>query len=207
MTFQAKRHALNAGFITGYVLFGLALVSVVTVMLAMMNRQGNENRVFQQHREHLIADALRIRNVIRLCAMTYPGGDNGDTQTGDMKFPATGTGLVSDLTCPGAAPDTSTGIEKPRSIWQQTYSGNMAGTAPIQRQGLTPWKYVNRKNSSGTPEVIIFVDARSSHDPLGNSLIQAAITNVQMKPYFEIASPTTGGGQAVWRLQSFSLDR
>lgn len=194
---------LDTGFIAGYVLFGIALVSVVTGSLAFMYRQKSDNTLFEQHRSQLIADATLIRSVIRFCARTYPGGLNDDPNSGYPEFPATGNGRVSTLRCPGAA-NAGDGSAPPL-IWELGSSRSVTGKAPPQRRGLTEWKYINQKQVDGASRLLIYVDALSAEDSLGNRLIDSVSNNFTVKPYFDSVAAVNENGQTVRRLESKNL--
>lgn len=176
-----SRHA--KGFIIGYLLFGLSLLSVVTVALVAMNDRQVEARILQEQREDLVTQAQTVRTVILNCALLYPAGDNGDAQSA-IQFPKTpDSGLVTDLVCPGAP--TSSG--SPMTVWQTlTRSGAASISPPTKTMGLTAWKYSNGKSAGGQIEVFFYIESDGSTDTARQSLLQSLSYNRQLKDFMFI---------------------
>ncbi|MFD2274151.1 hypothetical protein ACFS07_32610 [Undibacterium arcticum] len=89
----------QGGFI-GYVLMVIAMLSMVALVAAKMSRSGGQQQWNFETRNTLLDQSKLIRSRVIGCGIAYPSGNNG---TGfHARFPATaGTGLVSDLVCPG----------------------------------------------------------------------------------------------------------
>jgi hypothetical protein len=102
------------GFITSYILYGLALLAVAGLAYTRMNATNEQGKLVDSTTRELVSQVEVIRSKILLCAAIYPDGDNGQT-TVRQAYPApstdtdpTGTGrtgnqeYLSTVTCPGS---------------------------------------------------------------------------------------------------------
>lgn len=196
------------GFVTGYVLFGIALLSVVISGIASMRNRDAESRLISTQRDAIIQDALTIRNALLQCGALFPAGRNNDANTGAPAFPATGNGMVSDLTCPGSPATGDT-------LWTTlTRSGSISLNAPPQRIGMTRWQYANTRLSDGRADVFFFIEPLDPADTRSSNLLYSSVRNRRLNPdaggasataLFSIVPTTRADGRTVARLRSRSL--
>lgn len=140
-----KRLHKSRGFVGGYLLAAIALAALVAFQLARTS-QSNSQGVFNFQNRAVILDQYHlIRARILACGINYPHGDNGTTFR--VRYPATGSGFVSDLTCPGQ--DSS------NNLWTGT-GGTMLPAVP---PAFNPWNYANDATS-----MRITISARSAGD-------------------------------------------
>ncbi len=191
------------GFIVGYVLFGLALVSLVTGAIISMNKNNGDQQLIAQRRQQIIDDAITIRNALINCAHSYPNGWNTDAQAAYPQFPEQASdGGVSNLVCPGAPADPLAGKI---TMWTSlTRSGSVVSAAPPRRIGMQDWKYVN-KLVGGTPQLYIYLEPNSAADRVSAGIVQSLNKNWKLKDDFNLELITRSTGEIVPRLQSRNL--
>lgn len=117
-----------------YVFLVIAMLSLTAVVAAKMSRAGGQQQWNFETKNTVLDQSKIIRTRIIGCAIAFPAGNNG---TGfHPRFPATpGTGLVSDLVCPGQA--------APNNLW--TGVGGM--TLAAAPGGFSAWTYNNDGSS------------------------------------------------------------
>lgn len=124
-SFQRQR-----GFFVGYILFGIALISIAMTGLAMMTRDAGQRAYLHKVAGEVVKQVQVVRNVVAQCAMLHPTGDNG---TGFApKFPGGSSVAVSTLECPGA-PYAN------KNLW----TGRDGVHLPLTPTGFTGWNYTN----------------------------------------------------------------
>lgn len=122
----------SGGFVAATVLFAIGLVVLLGAVVATTSRNALKVKQFQETKELMVAQRDLIANMLLLCRTIYPSGNNGSGNAGLLQYPATpADGLVSSITCPGAAAASS--------IW----SGDARGLAPRPLTGFQAWTYVN----------------------------------------------------------------
>jgi len=154
-----RPQAANRGFILGYALTALFLLSLTMALLSRMSSSGNSGRIMASNRDELAQQISLIRSELLACTVSYPGGDNGLGFRAAWPAPPVST-LVADVLCPGN-PNTT------KSIWDPS-----AGLhAPRTLQGFTPWSYMHDVSS-----VRITISATS-----GGAMSTATLNNVALR--------------------------
>lgn len=125
----------RSGFILAYVLFALALLSIVIAGASQMAGNTATQKQIDADVERIVAGARLIRMQLLLCAAIYPLGANvtlaGGTGSIRTSYPVvsmsgvlqTGNGDASGLVCPGA-PAGSQGL------WSGSLGGSGASYLP-----------------------------------------------------------------------------
>lgn len=123
------------GFVMGYVLFVIALCSVVVAGLSRATINADAGRRQAEVSDTLVQQVEIIRSKILACGIAYPAGNNGLGYR--TAFPASpGSGLVADLQCPGA-PNGA------QALW----SGQDGIYAPREAVGLSAWQFAHDASS------------------------------------------------------------
>lgn len=88
-TVSSKRRSLHrwGGFITSYILYGLALIAVAGVAYTRLNATNEQGKLVDSTTRELVSQVEVIRSKILLCAAIYPDGDNQQT-TVRQAYPA-----------------------------------------------------------------------------------------------------------------------
>lgn len=88
-TVSSKRRSLHrwGGFITSYILYGLALIAVAGVAYTRLNATNEQGKLVDSTTRELVSQVEVIRSKILLCAAIYPDGDNQRT-TVRQAYPA-----------------------------------------------------------------------------------------------------------------------
>lgn len=147
------------GFVLGYALFGLLLISLTIGAAARMNRSSDNGQRMAQSRDEIVQQASLIRSKLIACAIQYPGGNNGLGYR--AQFPAApGTGAVADVLCPG-----NPSVNK--TIWTAA-DGSFV---PRQMSGFSTWSFAHDATS-----MRISITATGS-----TSYTTAALTNAALK--------------------------
>ena len=124
----------QAGFIFGYLLAGIALISLTSYGLAKINQMSNAKAYLFKTEQTLETQISSIHGVLSTCALMYPSGDNG---TGFHKAYPGGSGVsVLNLDCPGS----------PYSN-QNLWTGRNGERPPLMPKGMSEWAYTN--NATG----------------------------------------------------------
>jgi hypothetical protein len=76
--FSLKSAQRALGFVTSYLLYGIALVSVMGVAFGKMYIEKEQSRVIQETVEELASQVDIIRGKVLLCAAIYPEGTHGE---------------------------------------------------------------------------------------------------------------------------------
>lgn len=100
------------GFITSYILYGLALIAVAGLAYTRLNATNEQGKLIDSTTRELASQVEVIRGKVLLCAAIYPDGNNGIT-TVRQAYPSpssdtdpTGTGRagnqedLNSVTCP-----------------------------------------------------------------------------------------------------------
>lgn len=76
--FTSKRQSLRRwrGFITSYLLYGLALIAVAGMAYARLNASNEQGKLIESTTRELMSQLEVIRSKVLLCAAIYPDGDN-----------------------------------------------------------------------------------------------------------------------------------
>lgn len=127
---RVRRGRSQAGFIAGYAIAGITLISIVGFGMTHMTRSSATKAYIFNTSKKLQAQISTIHGALTTCALMYPSGDNGTAF--HKAFPA-GTGVpVLDLNCPGS-PHTN------KNLW----TGRNGQVPPLIPTGMTAWTYTN----------------------------------------------------------------
>ncbi|MFN7835434.1 MAG: hypothetical protein ACK5NY_06575 [Burkholderiaceae bacterium] len=123
-----------AGFVTAYVLYGVALLAVLAAGYAFVNREGDSARVTAQVRVDLQAQANMIRTKLVTCSLQRIT-EHAEAVIAD--YPATpADGLIRSVNCNDA---TVTAPGEVGDLWK---AGD--GLAPpLSPSGFGNWQYLN----------------------------------------------------------------
>lgn len=66
------------GFVTSYLLYGIALVSVMGVAFGKIYYEKEQGRIIQETVDELASQVDLIRGKVLLCAAVYPGASHGE---------------------------------------------------------------------------------------------------------------------------------
>lgn len=102
----------SQAFVTAYILYGLALISVMGVAYSKIYALNQQARIVQETVDELVSQVEVIRSKILLCAAIYPDGDHGQFNTRHA-YPAppnsqANRAVLSSVTCPGSPGGTAT---------------------------------------------------------------------------------------------------
>lgn len=93
------------GFILAYVLYGIALIALVSAAYAQMRNTDEQSQYIEETVNMLVAQVEVLKSKIFLCGAIYPDGDHG-LFPARRPYPAPATSgnrdLVSAVVCPGA---------------------------------------------------------------------------------------------------------
>ncbi|MCQ8897577.1 hypothetical protein NQT62_14135 [Limnobacter humi] len=94
------------GFVTAYLLYGLALMSVVGLAYSRLYSNNEQARIVQQTVEEVNAQIEIIRSKVFLCAAVYPNGDHAQFNA-RHPYPAPSNAQLnrddlSNVKCPGS---------------------------------------------------------------------------------------------------------
>lgn len=157
----------SGGFAAATALFAIGLFVLLGAVVATTSRSTAKAKQFQEIKEQMVAQRDLIANMLILCRTIYPNGNNGTLNTGLLQYPATpADGLVSSITCPGAAAAAS--------IW----SGDSRGLAPRALPGYTAWTYVNNGTTISISTTLV-TPGSTYHIDLINSVIKKINTSNQ----------------------------
>lgn len=110
---QAKclKRCVQRGFITGYILYGIALMAIVGVAYGRLSAANEQGKLIDTTTKELVSQVEVVRGKLLLCSAIYPEGINGVT-TVRQAYPATSTdsnatragnqALLNSVTCPGS---------------------------------------------------------------------------------------------------------
>ena len=136
----------SSGFILAYVMFSLAVLSIVVTGLSYLAYSGVIERQIASDVDRIVAGARLVRMQVLLCAATYPKGASvtlsGGTGSVSTSYPVlsgqggalrTGSGDAAGLMCPGA-PAAAQGL----------WSSNLGASGAFYPQppaGFGNWNY------------------------------------------------------------------
>ena len=131
LTERSFRHsALQRGFIAGYAIAGIALVTVTMTGLAMMNRDIGVKKLIYTTSKTLQEQISSVHTAVSNCAVLYPSGNNASGF--HRAYPSGTASNVLNLTCPGA-PYAN------KNLW----TGRDGGRAPLVPKAMGSWLYTN----------------------------------------------------------------
>ncbi len=158
----------NQGFAAATALVAIGLFVLVGAMAASTARSTAKAKMFHDTKESLVTQSDLIASTLVLCTTLYPGGDNLDPAAFAHKsYPATGTGLVADVLCPGQQPPAPAPAVP---IW----STDLRAMSPRTLPGFTPWAYSN----NDTNGVQIAVTANNAGDAYYQDLMDAVVRKI-----------------------------
>ena len=175
-----QRNRINGFFVT-YALFGIALFAMIGAAMGLMYKSNQQSEGRSQLKEQLQSDAMLILQQITNCVVLRPGGNNGDSNAADRRFPAqTADQTIGGLTCPAADP-----AEQATGLWA---AGSIAGTvrlkAPSARNGYSDWKYLNTNSPTGVSGVRLFIEVLDTQSSDAIALLNSFRMRSDMSDYF-----------------------
>ncbi len=121
------------GFILAYVLYGIALIALVSAAYAQMRNTDEQSQSIEETVNTVMAQLEVLKTKIFLCGAIYPDGDHGQFPA-RRSYPAPATtgnlDLATSVVCPGA-PAGANGL------------ANMSDgqPIPIPPADFKPWEY------------------------------------------------------------------
>lgn len=141
MSAPHKRH----GFILGYLLFALAILSLVVISTGQMLSKQDNAKWIASAKDRLEDQGNLIFSQLSLCAVL----NTSETDTGMAQLYPSGADVnVSDLVCPSTL----------ANIWD----GSSGGYAPPVVSGFSQWKYFSSVGAA-SPTVYFYVTAGDAH--------------------------------------------
>lgn len=103
---QALRRRRSLGFVTSYLLYGIALVSAMGLAFGKMYVEKEQGRIIQDNLDELVTQVDVLRGKVLLCAAIYPEGTHGEfaVRPAYPAPPATDNfrAPINTVTCPGS---------------------------------------------------------------------------------------------------------
>jgi hypothetical protein len=125
----------SRGFVVAYLLFAISIVMLLTVWVVKTRDLYGSGQQMADVRDSVLAQANLIRSKIIACTINFPAGNNGLGFR--LPYPAPpGSGLVSDLDCPGAP----TGAQ---GLWR----GDDTIFMPPPPRGMSAWTFAHDATS------------------------------------------------------------
>lgn len=102
---RAPANPAQTGFILAYVLYGIALIALVSAAYAQMRNTDDQSQNIEETVNTLIAQVEVLKTKIFLCGAIYPDGDHGQFPA-RRAYPAPATSanrdVITSVVCPGA---------------------------------------------------------------------------------------------------------
>ena len=149
------RMRMQQGFIAGYALAGIALMTIAMAGLTAMSKSSAQKILVFNASKTIQSHISSIHSVLSTCAVLYPSGNNGSGF--HRAYPAGTAASVLNLTCPGSPYSN-------KNLW----TGRNGERPPLMPNGLSTWAYTN--DATG-----IYITTSSSGDAdLNKSIAMAA---------------------------------
>lgn len=171
-----------AGFAIGVVIIALILLAGLAMVIAVSSRDASNAMNVENLKQQILSQGYLIRQKLNQCALDYPAGNNADSNTFDITYPAQGTNAVQSLACPGAPGGPN--------LW--TASDGVFYPAPIS--GCNAWQYYNNKTK--TAPYLEFQITCTAKDAI-TALSQAAS---QIGTDASLATTTLSNDTLLWQL-------